>query len=105
MTDAELDECLRDPSVGLSWGVRISLADRLAHLSEDNERLVAELAGARVAAMKEAVSICKRVRHEIDTDEGAAGALEVALAILDALKEPRCAALAQGQKEGCDGKA
>ncbi|WP_191569104.1 hypothetical protein [Paracoccus yeei] len=100
MTDAELITRLRGGRIAMLGHEAMLAADRLAQLSEDNERLRVELAGARVAAMKEAVSICKRVRHEIDTDEGAAGALEAALAILDAMKEPCCAALAQGQKEG-----
>ena len=87
MTDAELDECLRDQRVGLSWGVRISLADRLAQLSKDNERLRSLMVEAK-----------QRLSYDAETfhDQGCWDREDACLAIMKRIN----AALAQGQKEG-----
>lgn len=87
MTDAELDECLRDPRVGLSWGVRISLADRLTQLSEDNERLHSLMVEAK-----------QQLSYDAETfhDQGCWDREDACLAIMQRIN----ATLDQGQKEG-----
>ncbi|WP_418024888.1 hypothetical protein ACNKFW_15365 (plasmid) [Paracoccus sp. TD-10] len=96
MTDTrelvELDNYLRDPSVGLPWEVRIKIADLITAQAEENRRL-------REAILREAAAICKRIRLRPDLSEDErVGVLECALALTDEANAARAALSSTGEK-------